>query len=146
MQQVIDNPMTFGDYPCADEPVIEQECPRCHRTWEGYEVDGEIVWECGDYESIEDPVYNGMCPICAWKNRTHDDMIQYIERWKMQNDVLRYWLTSNHISGRACDDLWEIMKEHEPTYLAEIVSDYIEEKNQSDFVDWMLDGGANGNN
>lgn len=144
MDYMIDNPMTFGDYPGADDPDITMECPCCHRVWNGYTMDGETIWEFEDCEMDDDPVQNGMCPICAWQNRTHKNEMEYIERHAMQKDVLEYWMDANRIDRDSADELWKMMVEHERDFLDELIDDYIEDGCQVDFVDWMLDGGANG--
>lgn len=147
MERMIDNPMTFGDYPGAEEPEMTVVCPKCGRAWEGFESrrdDGELEWECEDFNYDWDfPIQNGMCPICAWEKHTVNDEFDYIESRGEESLVLNWFLfyrqtEKETISIDKARILWDGFKRNDPDGWKDVVHDYIVDREYSDFIDWMM--------
>lgn len=148
MDYMIDNPMTFGDYPGAEDAEITAVCPRCGRVWEGWTTmfhPDELLWDCEDFEysSDDDPIQNDSCPACVWERHSDQDEMEYIETRGLEQEVIVWCLFDRAVSS--CDiksnrarEWWNMIREHEPDYLKEIIHDYIEEEEKSEFIEWLM--------
>lgn len=148
-----ENPMVLGgDYGEADSPDQEVRCPNCGRIWNGYDCEDTTEWDCTDdaYAStFTYPVGNKVCRVCAFDERTSEQERAYIADRDAHIDVLEY-LLCNRSTGRithydGAEALWDCLIDTEDdrtrSYVNDLIHSFIGEEAESDFVDWIMEGG-----
>ena len=147
-----ENPMVLGgDYGDEDSPDHEVMCPHCGRIWNGYDTDGVTEWDCTDYayaSAFRYPVVNRVCRVCAFDERTSEQERSYIADRDAHVDVLEYLLCRS--TGRitqydGAEALWDVLIDTEDdrtrSWVNDLIHSFIGEEAESDFVDWIMEGG-----
>ena len=151
-EQEYENPATLGDYGEEDLPEHAIKCPKCGRVWNGYDCDDRIEWDCTDdaYEStFSMPTSKNGCRVCAWENKTIQQIRAYIADRTCFVEVLEYLLCNGSLSRIShydnAETLWSILVESEDdvirSWVNDLICDYIHDESQSDFIDWIMEGG-----
>ena len=150
-EQEYENRMVIGDYNADDEPSQEAYCRHCGRLWTGYEYDGVVEWDCTDdayVSSFTYPLSAIQCRACAWEERTVDQERAYVIDTNCFMEILEYLLCKSLsliTHGNNAENLWNVLFESEDSivrwWVNDLIHDYIHDEAQSDFVDWLMEGG-----